>query len=126
MACYQHSMADDTLDADRHSVSFHEATVVSFCRKGSNIELQLEGVTTDQGIRAAKVVLEAVAGLVVDGRPQSALTMEAQDAEVFSLKLNEIGMVLILEWNDWEPRRQFVRTYDVRATAVSVVIIPKD
>lgn len=118
-------MADDTPDTDCHSVSFHEATVVNFCQRGSSIELQLEGVTTDRGKHAATVVLENVTGLVVDGRSQSALTKEAEDAEVLTLKLTESGVSMILEWNDWEPRRQIVRAYDVQANAVRVVITPE-
>ena len=118
-------MADDASNADRHSVSFHEATVVNFCRKGLSIELQLDGVTSGRGKHGATVVLETVTGLVVDGRSQSALTMEAEDAEVLTLELNESGMLLILEWNDWGPRRQFVRTYVVQANAVRVAITPE-
>lgn len=52
--------------------------------------------------------------------------MEAHDAEVLTLKLNANGMLLVLEWNDWEPHRQFVRTYDIQANAVTVAITPED
>jgi len=119
----QSRMNDNAFDADRSAVSFHEATVVGFSQTGASIELQLEGVTFDKGKHVATVILEDVTNLDANGAFPSRPTMEAADAEVLTLDLSDKGMKLIVEWNDWELRKQFVRSYHFQANVVRLRIV---
>lgn len=90
---------------------------------GGNIELDIADARTDTDETcSALITLETVSQIKTDGEIADVLSMEAASADVWTLDISEDGMKLIVEWNDWEPRRQFVRCYEIAAKKVRVSI----
>lgn len=103
---------------------FHEATVVGWVCDATSGELRLQGVLSDTGLHSATVRLEDVSSCEVDGQAVERLAMEAADGEVLTLHVRDDGIELIVEWNEWSPARQLVRTYDVHAGSVVIDLTP--
>lgn len=70
------------------------------------------------------MILESVVHFEIDGDVSGIPAMETADAEVLSLDISDRHMKLIVEWNEWAPHNQFVRSYDIQASAVQVKIMP--
>jgi len=107
-----------------NAISFHEATIVALQRNGSNIELRLEGVSSADGSRAATLVLENIVHCEIDGVVGASPIMEAGDGEVLKLTVRDDGIAMLIEWNEWETKSHFVRSYDLQADAVHVTLAP--
>ena len=110
--------------SDLRALSFHEATVTGLALEAAGGELRLQGVFSESGLLFVTVHLENITLCEVDGEVVENLAMEASDGEVLTLDIHEHGIKLIVEWNEWTPRRQFVRTYDVQADSVGVEATP--
>jgi len=103
---------------------FHDATLEDVQTTGSSITLNVVDARTQDDLPCSvRITLEEVALLKADGEVADTFVVEAKDAEILSLELRDDGIVMLLEWNDWEPRRQFVRSYEIKAHDVRVVVV---
>lgn len=105
-------------------VSFHDATLENIQVTGNRITFNVVDARTQDNLPCSvEVTLEQVTLIKADGEVAGTFAMEAQDAEILSFDLHGDGITATLEWNDWEPRRQFVRSYEIAAHDVRVVVV---
>jgi len=101
---------------------FHDSTLDSVHIAGGEITLNVVDARTQNDLPCSVyITLKQVALIKADGEVADTFVMEAEDAEILSLDIDGDGIAMILEWNNWEPRRQFVRSYVIKAHDVRVV-----
>lgn len=104
------------------SISFHEATVVRFCRCGDALELELEDVLV-AGVKSRAVLkISPVVCVRVDGMLPTQQLMELDDGEVLSLETSEDGVLVIIEWNDFSQKKSVTRSYQISGSNISISV----
>jgi hypothetical protein len=107
-----------------HGLSFHEATILSLRHDGEAIELKLEGARYAGNPYSVRLNFADAVNCKADGELVAKLWMEAKDGEILTLEVNGHAVRLLVEWNEWQPRGQFVRCYDFEASSVLIELEP--
>ncbi len=98
---------------------FDEATVTGFCKYDAVLKLELEDVLVGEGRSDVVLTVEPVTNVFVEGELSNEPLMAAEDGEVISLELSDDGFVLVVEWNNFTPRRMFTKSYKIIGGNVS-------
>lgn len=98
---------------DLKGISFHESTVIAFCRKESIVDLELDSVFTNGLLSHFCIRVSGVTSVLIDGIPSNDDLMHADDGEVFTLELFENSFSLIVEWNGFSREMSLVKSYQV-------------
>jgi len=108
-------------EAKPPKVSFHDATLESVRTSGNDITFFVVDARTQEGLPCSpRVILQQVISFKADGEFVDGFVMEARDAEILAFDWRADGIAMTLEWNDWEPHHQFVRSYEIRARGVQI------
>lgn len=101
-------------------VPFHEATVREF--QGApgkvTITLEIEAEPTPDGFQRADIIRVDFTGatdLTQDQRPTQSYSKAADDGELLSLNYSAGRAEIVIEWNEWDPRRTETRVYHFSA-----------
>lgn len=103
--------------------SFHEATVISFCKYDADLKLELEDVLIDKDKSHVVLAVSPVTDVFVDGELSDGSLMETSDGEVLSLDLSNDGFSVIVEWHDFTQGEMFTKSYRILGGNVSLSVI---
>ena len=104
------------------NISFHEATVIEFCKYNSTIKLRLDDVVIEGVKEKATLEISPVASLTVDGEISDMVSMLADDGEVLSLEYSNSSISVIVEWHDFVKGFEVTKSYYVTGRDVLVTI----
>lgn len=104
-------------------VSFHEATVIRFCRHNAALEIELEDVWVDGNKSRVLVTVSPVFDVTIDGELSDKPFMELGDGEVLSLDVSSNGIAAVIEWNDFSQRKSVTKAYKISGGSVAIIEI---
>jgi hypothetical protein len=105
-------------------LSFHEATITGIARRGNVVTLTLDDALLTGSRGPAEVTIAGVRNIQRDGLPVAALSMEEKDGEILTLREQDGGVRLVVEWNDFATRRQHIVVYDLIGGTIAVASAP--
>ncbi|THV23877.1 hypothetical protein [Peteryoungia ipomoeae] len=104
-------------------ISFHEATVSAFVRRGPDIDLCLDDVLINRIMARVKLSVLSVSSILVDGQPNDCALRAAPDGEILVLELCEHSVAFVVEWNCFSRKISFTRSYQIKGEDVSITAI---
>ncbi|HEX7338623.1 MAG TPA: hypothetical protein VF271_01685 [Rhodanobacteraceae bacterium] len=104
-------------------MSFHEANVIQFIKRDDVLYLELDGVLVGRNKLRVALKISSVSCVKVDGEFPDRPLMELNDGEVLSLDVNESGISIVIEWNDFPLGVSVTREYRISGGGVSVAEI---
>lgn len=117
------NFAETASDGAAAGISFHEATVSAFIRRGADIDLRLDDVLIN-GVRARVTLsVSSVSSILVDGESNDAELMAAPDGEILALELSKHCLAVVVEWNCFSSSISFTRSYKIEGEDVLIAKI---
>lgn len=105
---------------DLTRTSFHDATVGSLRREGSDIYLDISDILAAEEQYAARVILRGVSRIVRNGKETSDVGMEEEDGEIIDFEAEDSMVKLIIQWNNFKSKTRLVCAYEFFAAAIDV------
>ncbi|NBB49695.1 hypothetical protein GVN24_15550 [Rhizobium sp. CRIBSB] len=117
------NFAETVSDGAAAGISFHEATVSAFIRRGADVDLRLDDVLIN-GVRdRVELSVSSVSSILVDGEPNDAELMAAPDGEILMLELSKHCLAVVVEWNCFSSSISFTRSYKIEGEDVLIAKI---
>jgi hypothetical protein len=105
-------------DNNISNVTFHDSTVRGFYQNGSNITIELDGVSIEDGsggenLFSAIVIIDNVKKIFRNSAPVNSIRKEKGDGELYDLEQEGDKIIVSIQWEEYNPSCSDFVVYDI-------------
>jgi hypothetical protein len=105
-------------DNNISNVTFHDSTVRGFYQNGSNITIELDGVSIEDGsggenLFSAIVIIDNVKKIFRNSAPVNSIHKEKGDGELYDLEQEGDKIIVSIQWEEYNPSCSDFVVYDI-------------
>jgi hypothetical protein len=105
-------------DNNISNVTFHDSAVRGFYQNGSNITIELDGVSIEDGsggenLFSAIVIIDNVKKIFRNSAPVNSIHKEKGDGELYDLEQEGDKIIVSIQWEEYNPSCSDFVVYDI-------------
>jgi hypothetical protein len=109
-------------------ITFHDSTVRSINQSGSKVVINLDDVSLDgkrseESSVSAQVVICDIKGIIRNSAQTDSIDLEEDDGEMLSIHQSDVGVIMTIQWTNYNPRKIYTATYNLIGGVMSSKII---